>query len=322
MKKTALTEILTGFACNNNCRYCSIDYKMRELNKSTDEIKKDIAHAAKSGAEILGFTGGEPTIRRDIFELVEFAKKQGFRTIRIQTNGRMFASEQFTNKIIDAGANYFKFTVNAHTAKIHDFLSQVPGSFNQTIKGLKNVKAMGRTVEANILINKQNYRFLPQTVKFLVDLGVSQFTLISPSYIGNALDYKSDVVVKMSETTPFIKEAIDVIKDYKLDKVVTVSIPPCFLDGYEEFAQSELRSLRTQVIGPEFNINLDEKLKGDKRKAPQCKKCKYSMLCDGVRFDYVDLFGFSEIKPVKGKKLQSVKELGGAPEKKLSQKHV
>jgi len=309
MKKTALTEILAGFACNNNCRYCSIDYEMRKANKSTNEIKKDIVNAKKRGAEIIGFTGGEPTIRRDIFELVEFAGRHGFRTVRIQTNGRMFAGKEFTAKIIKAGANYFKFTVNAHTEKIHDFLSQVPGSFNQTIAGLKNVKATGRTVEVNILVNKQNYKFLPQTVKFLVDLGVSQFTIIFPSYIGNALAYKKEVAVKMSEAAPFIKEAIDVIKDYNLDKVVTVSIPPCFLEGYEEFAQSELRSLRTQVIGPEFDINLDEKLKGDKRKAPQCKKCKYSMLCDGIRFDYVDLFGFSEIKPMKGKKLESLKEL-------------
>ncbi|MCD6247567.1 MAG: radical SAM protein [Candidatus Diapherotrites archaeon] len=308
-KEVALFEVLVGFACNNNCRFCSIDFEKRRFNKSTAEIKQDILRAKQSGAEILGFTGGEPTIRKDIFELVEFAKKQGFRTVRIQTNGRMFASKEFTKRIIEAGANYFKFTINGHKAKIHDFLTQVPGSFEQTITGLKNVKALGRTVEVNILINKQNYKFLPQMVKFFIDLGISQFTLIFPSYIGNALVYKDDVVVTLSEAVPYVKEAIDIIEDYELDKAVTVSIPPCFMQGYEKYATTELYPMRTKIVGPKFEANLDDKMKEEKRKAPQCEKCKYGLLCRGVRYDYVDLFGFDEIKPVPGKKIRSLKDI-------------
>jgi len=308
-EEVALFEVLVGFACNNNCRFCSIDFEKRRFNKTTAEIKHDILRAKQSGAEILGFTGGEPTIRKDIFELVEFAKMQGFRTVRIQTNGRMFASKEFTEKIIKAGANYFKFTINGHKAKIHDFLSQSPGSFDQTIAGLKNVKAFGRTVEVNILINKQNYKFLPPMIKFLVDLGISQFTLIFPSYIGNALVYKDDVAVKLSEAVPYIKEAISIIEDYELDKVVTVNIPMCFMHGYEKYAATELSPMRTKVVGPEFDINLDNKMKEEKRKAPQCENCKYSLLCCGIRYDYADLFGFDEIKPVPGEKIKSPNDI-------------
>lgn len=307
-KEVALFEVLVGFACNNNCRFCSIDFEKRRFNKSTEQIKQDILAAKKSGAEILGFTGGEPTIRRDIFELVEFAKRQGFRTVRIQTNGRMFASKEFTRRIVGAGANYFKFTINSHKPQIHDFLTQVPGSFEQTIAGLKNVKALNRTVEVNILINKQNYKLLPQTVKFLIDLGISQFTLIFPSYIGNAIVYKRDVAVSLSEAVPYVKEALDIIEDYELDKAVTVSIPPCFMQGYERYATTELHPMRTKVVGPEFEANLDEKMKEEKRKAPQCENCKYGLLCKGIRYDYAELFGFDEIKPVPGKKIVSPKD--------------
>ncbi len=308
-KKIALYEVLVGYACNNNCRFCSIDFEKRRFNKTTAEIKQDILRAKQIGAEILGFTGGEPTIRKDIFELVEFASKQGFRTVRIQTNGRMFANKAFTKRIIEAGANYFKFTINAHKAKIHDFLTQVPGSFNQTITGLKNVKSFNRTVEVNILINKQNYRFLPQMIKFFIDLGISQFTLIFPSYIGNALVYKDDVVVRLSEAVPYVKEAIDIIEDYGLDKVVTVSIPPCFMKGYERYATTELNPLRTKVAGPGFETNLDDKAKEEKVRAPQCEKCKYSKLCAGIRYDYADLFGFEEVKPILGERINGLKEL-------------
>ena len=50
-------------------------------------------------------------------------------------------------------------------------------------------------------------------------------------------------------------------------------------------------------------------MKEEKRKAPQCEKCKYGLLCRGVRYDYVDLFGFDEIKPVPGKKIRSLKDI-------------
>jgi len=309
MEKAALFEVLVGYECNNNCRFCSIDFDKRKFNKSTGEVKQDILHARESGAEILGFTGGEPTIRKDIIELAEFAKEQGFRTVRVQTNGRMFSDKEFAKKVIGAGVNYFKFTLNGHTPEIHDFLSQVPGSFEQTIAGIKNVKALGRTVEINILINKQNYKFLPRMVKFLMDLGVSRFTMIFPSYIGNALNYKDDVVVSLSNAVPYIKEAIDIVEEHGLDKAVTVSIPPCFMIGYEKFSASELSPMRTKIRGPGFAVNLDDKIRDEKKKCRQCSDCRYDLICAGVRIDYVDLFGCKEVKPVAGKKIKSVQEI-------------
>jgi len=306
LPETALVELLVGFACNNNCKYCSFGTETRNRNRKTCEIKQSILEAAKKKAEIIGFTGGEPTIRRDIIELVEFAEKHGFRTIRIQTNGRMLSNKGFARKIISAGANYFKITVNAHKAKIHDMLSQVPGSFSQTIKGIKNVKSMNRIVEVNILVNKQNYKFLPQTVKFLIGLGISQFTIIYPTYIGNAFKNKEEIAVSLGEAVPFIREALRIAEDYNLDKAVTVNIPPCFLP---ERASNELNSLKTKVIGPEFSVHLDEKMKKEKVKLPQCKKCKFSNLCPGIRRDYVKVFGAKDVKPVPGKKIASLKDL-------------
>ena len=93
-KEIALVELAVGFQCNNKCKFCSQEPSQRNQNKTTKEIKCDIIDAKNSGTDILGFTGGEPTIRKDIIKLVKFAKAQGFRTIRIQTNGKMFADRK------------------------------------------------------------------------------------------------------------------------------------------------------------------------------------------------------------------------------------
>ncbi|RLJ09786.1 MAG: hypothetical protein DRP15_02435 [Candidatus Aenigmatarchaeota archaeon] len=306
----ALVELLVGFQCNNNCKFCSIDYSKRVFNKTTEEIKEDILDAKRKGAEIVGFTGGEPTIRKDIFELVSFARKQGFRTIRIQTNGRMFANVKFTKKIIDSGANYFKFSIHGHRPEIHDYLTQVSGSFKQTIQGLKNIRAMDRTVEVNTVITKTNYKFLPQTVKFLLDLGTSRYVLIFPSILGNMYENRKELAPRISDVVSYVCEALDIIEDYNLDKGVVMSIPPCFFDKkYWKFIISDLSQFKTEVKGPEFSVNLDEKMSKEKTKTPQCKYCLFDLVCPGIRYEYVDIFGFDEIKPIKGRKISSLSEL-------------
>ncbi|MEM5806795.1 MAG: radical SAM protein [Candidatus Aenigmatarchaeota archaeon] len=309
----ALVEITPGFQCNNNCLFCSINPDSRFKNKSTEQVKKDILDAKKVGAEVLGFTGGEPTIREDIFELVSFAKKQGFRTIRIQTNGRMFSYKEFTKKIIDSGANYFKFSIHGHRPEIHDYLTQVPGSFDQAIQGIKNIKELGRIVEVNILINKVNYKFLPQLVKFLIDLGISRFVLIFCNYFGNAYKNKEIVAVSYTNAVPYIKDALDIIEDYNLDKAVLMFVPICFMTGYEKFVTSDLSPFKTEVKGPDFDVNLDEKFVDEKRKLPQCNKCIYGLICSGVRIDYLNIFGSDEIHPVLGKKIKSLNEIVNYP---------
>ena len=82
------------------------------------------------------------------------------------------------------------------------------------------------------------------------------------------------------------------------------------MQGYERFATAELSTLKTKVRGPGFEVNLDDKMKKEKRKCSKCSQCRYDLLCHGVRYDYVDLYGFSEIKPVKGKKYTSTREIG------------
>lgn len=93
-------DLKVGFSCNNNCRFCVQGNKRKKYgDKSTAELKKLLRKGAK-GHDRLILTGGEPTIREDLPELVGFAKEIGFKQIQIQTNGRRFAYRDFCEELI------------------------------------------------------------------------------------------------------------------------------------------------------------------------------------------------------------------------------
>lgn len=111
--------IITGYRCNNQCRFC-IDANKRNLpEKSTQEIISEMVEARKRGRTYLEIIGGEQTIRTDIIDIIKFAKKLGFEVITIATNGGMFSCKGFAKKIIDAGLNQLIFSIQGHNEKMH-----------------------------------------------------------------------------------------------------------------------------------------------------------------------------------------------------------
>ncbi|MCD6371589.1 MAG: radical SAM protein [Candidatus Aenigmarchaeota archaeon] len=268
-------------------------------SRSTEEIKEDIKLAKELGAKVLGFTGGEPTIRKDIFELVSYAKSLEIPVIRIQSNGIKFEDMEFAislSKFVDS----FRIFLFGRE-EIHDYLVQVKGAYKQVVKGIENLKKLGKTVEIDTVLTKENYRLLPQMVRFFMEeYGISRYVFIFPSMIGNFYLNLEKLAIKLTEAAPYVMEALDIIREYKLDKGVVISMPPCLLKGYEEFIAYD-NKFKAEVVGHKFRKNLDLKMKTEKRHSLKCKECIFSRVCGGIRYEYASIFGFDEIKPVKGK---------------------
>src|SRR3989338_2326912 len=139
-KQINKTVIFAGYRCNNRCTFC-INYDKRKIHyPSYLDVKKEILSAKKRGRTYLEIIGGEPTVRPDIISLIKYAKELNFDTIMIATNGRMLSYEDFARTILKAGLNSIIFSIHGHTAKLHDLLTQAPGSFEQLNKGVKNVQ--------------------------------------------------------------------------------------------------------------------------------------------------------------------------------------
>lgn len=304
MKKA---DIKTGFLCNNNCLFCVQGPEKKKFgNKSTKQLREIIVKA-KDGCDTIVFTGGEPTIRKDLIELVALAKEIGFKTIQIQSNGRMFVYEKFCRDIVAAGANEFALALHGHTEELHNYLTQAD-SFRQIVGGIKTLKKMGQKVIMNTVITKSNYRHLPEIAKVLIGLDVDQMQFAFVHAVGAAGKNFDAVVARKEMVVPYLKKAIDIGRLLN-KRVMTEGVPFCLLDGYEssisETVMPDIKIFdQISVINDYRKMRINE----DKAKGPECVKCIYNNVCEGPWKEYPEAFGWDEFKPVKRKKQKNVQQ--------------
>jgi MoaA/NifB/PqqE/SkfB family radical SAM enzyme len=271
-------------------------------NRTTEEYKNDMQEARKDGCTEVVITGGEPTIRKDFLELVRYAKSIGFKTIQLQTNGRMFCDREFARKTVEAGVSDFAIALHAHTAEIHDYITRVKGSFDQTVRGIKNLVEMDNNYRLNgiIVVTKFNYKFLPEIAEFMNSIGLKRFQFDFVHPMGNAYTYYEKVVPMASDVAPYMKKGMEVAEKNKC-WVQIEAFPFCLIPGYESHAVElyiptvELRELKRYE--PNFNY---VKVVHGKVKSPVCKECKYDRVCEGFWREYPEKMGLSEINPIKG----------------------
>jgi len=291
-------DIKIGFACNNRCRFCvQGDKRYHAEPPSTGTVRAEL-EAGRADADGVVFTGGEPTLRGDLLELVTHARSLGYRTIQIQSNGRMFASRRTCEQLIDAGATEFSPALHGPTAALHDWLTRAPGSFGQTTRGIRHLKRLGQPVLTNSVVVRANVRNLPALARLLVSLGVDQFQFAYVHPVGTAGEHVTAVVPRMEIAAPYLIQGLKIGLDAGAS-VCTEAVPYCILPGYEGCVV-EARIPRTKVV--DAGVTVEDygayRLHEGKRKGPDCPDCRYFQVCEGPWREYPDHYGFSEFRPV------------------------
>ncbi len=294
MKKA---DIKVGFHCNNNCLFCVQGPEKKKFgNKSTEELES-IIKKAKNDCDSIVFTGGEPTIRTDLIGLVSLAKKVGYKTIQIQSNGRMFAYKKFCDEIVAAGANEFALALHGHTEKLHNYLTGAD-SFSQLIVGIKNLKELNQKIITNTVVVKSNYRHIPEIAKVLIGLNVDQIQFAFVHALGSAKNNFDSIVPRMELVVPYLKKAIDIGKITN-KKIMTEGIPFCMLNGYHD-SISETNMPDMKIFDQVTIIEDYRKMRvvEGKDKGTKCLQCKYLNVCEGPWKEYPKAFGWEEFKPI------------------------
>jgi MoaA/NifB/PqqE/SkfB family radical SAM enzyme len=306
------TDIKLGYDCNNNCVHCVIADQRehcRELgksdNRSTQDYIIEMNDSRSRGFDEIVFTGGEPTIRKDILFLLEYAKKLGF-NIYMQTNGRSFFYKKYAAKFVPFNISY-TIALHGPNSRVHDSITRAKGSFNQTITGIRNLKKLGITnIYGKVVITNFNYKHLPEIAKLLVRLGAKGMNFAFPHANGNARKYFDAVVPHYSAIMPYVYKSISYIQEFNAKNnaqkhIDFEAIPFCLMVGYESyvselhFLDSSERELKQLDSGTQdWNIVR----KQIKSKFPQCRECKYDNICEGVWREYPEIRGNSEFKPV------------------------
>ncbi|MFH1234305.1 MAG: radical SAM protein [Candidatus Diapherotrites archaeon] len=308
-------DLKLGFACNNNCLSCPQAHRRHFGDLATEKIKEFLDEGRKKGDIQVVLTGGEPTIRPDIVEIVGYAREIGYSDIQLQTNGRMLAYKDFCKKLVDAGASSFMFGIHGSSAEVHDYLTQSPGAFSQALQGVKNLVALRESlrismISVNSVVSKASYRQAPETARLFAGLGIDQLQFAFIHCVGNALKNIELLLPTKTEVMPFIHEGLEI--GLKAGMAMRVEAYPfCFLKGYEQ-CSSEIHAPYKEIMDAEgLRENFNQIRRGAKRKGPQCKECKFDLVCSGPWKEYVEIYGFGEFKPVPGKKIQDVLEISG-----------
>jgi His-Xaa-Ser system radical SAM maturase HxsC len=156
--------------CNNYCLMCS--QPPRDVNDYWifDDLMAAIPLIDPETPEI-GFTGGEPTLLGErLVRLIRQCKSYLPRTgLHVLSNGRAFASDTFTRMF--AGVNHhdlmFGIPIYSDLSHVHDYVVQADGAFDETVRGVLNLKRHGLKVEIRVVVHKQTYERLPDLARFL-----------------------------------------------------------------------------------------------------------------------------------------------------------
>lgn len=292
-------DLKVGFACNNRCHFCvQGDKRARYAPRSSEELRAVLREELARGVAGVVFTGGEPTMRRDLPDLVAYARDLGYEKIQIQSNGRMFAHAGYVRRLVDCGANEFSPALHGHVAALHDYLTDAPGAFAQTVTGIRNLKTLGQFVLTNTVVTRSNYRNAPEIARLLVMLGVDQLQLAFVHPLGTAGAEFEAIVPRMELAAPYLAEALAVAARAGR-RVMTEAVPPCVLPGWEG-AIAERIIPRTAIYDAEVTIGdyTQYRREEGKLKGPDCPRCVHFAWCEGPWREYPKRFGWEEFLPV------------------------
>ncbi len=269
---------LTGL-CNNNCIFCLDGERKDRFHKDPESIKKEILKAKEDGATRLVLSGGEPTIFPQIIDIVRYGRSIGFDRIQTISNGRMYAYKRFTKDMVDAGLNEVTFSIHGPNSKVHDAMTRVPGSFRESILGLKNISSVpGMIYNTDTVVTRLNYMHLFSTVRVLHErFDVWEMNLMNIVPQGNSMRYRDKVLYDYDEVMPEVKRVIDYCR--KRGIYIWLSrFPERELEGYEDFIQDAHKMIDDVRGTYEIFDSNDE----PPCEAVRCRYCGVAPICSRI----------------------------------------
>lgn len=200
--------------CNQNCVHCYAagQTESSEEELGTEEWKKIIDKCREIGIPQVTFTGGEPTMREDLFELIDHAR---WFITRLNTNGIKLTKE-YCEKLKNASLDSVQITFYSENEEVHNKLVGAP-RYRETVAGIENAVAAGLNLSINTPLCTLNENYV-DTLKFLREKGVIYVTCSGLITTGNAASSESEKLQLSHE---------------RLREILKKSVEYCFQNGME-----------------------------------------------------------------------------------------
>jgi MoaA/NifB/PqqE/SkfB family radical SAM enzyme len=236
--------------CNLRCRHCYINPEQQgKKNVPIKTIKAWLdAFSRDSAATNVIFLGGEPTLHPDLHHAIKHARRQGFRSVTVDTNGYLF--HDILSKVSPRQVDFFSFSLDGATGKTNDAI-RGPGSFDACINGIRKTVAKGFAASLIYTVSRLNIQELKMMPLLLKDLGIERFFIQVIGLRGKAAGCNNtdNLQLTRSEWLKIVPPLAQKIAR----QGITVSYPKVYLDLTEEF-QCAGRVAKNYFIFPNGRI--------------------------------------------------------------------
>ena len=199
-------------ACNLRCIHCYYTAKSQpdpdEL--TTAEAKSLIDYLAQFGVPVFLFSGGEPLMREDLFELGAYAVEQGLRAV-ISTNGTLISHEA-AKKIKEAGFSYVGVSLDG-IGETNDRFRGKQGAFEEALQGIRNCTEAGIRVGLRLTLNKHSYDDLSAILDLLEEENIKRACFYHLVYAGRGARMKADDLT-LEESRDVVDTIFDRTQDF------------------------------------------------------------------------------------------------------------
>jgi radical SAM protein with 4Fe4S-binding SPASM domain len=338
IERPILSEVALTYACTVNCRFCyagcecvpeyGIDKAVEKHIRRADsphEAKIDfrkILDIIRNQAEVpsVSFTGGEPMLADDIFELVAYAHTTLGMRVNLISNGTLI-DVRAARRLREAGLASAQISIEADRASVHDAITGVPGSFEASVNGLVSLRDAGIYVHPHATICSLNRDIVEGLPAFAKSLRVERFSLNMVIPSGRARD--AGLGIAYSEIPVILSRVITAARMKDVRFMWYSPTPMCLFNpiplGLGNKGCSACEGLLSvnpsgellpcsswpEPIGNLLNESFETLWFGnrarwirEKREAPAaCRHCEHFALCHGACPLYFKANGRAEIEP-------------------------
>jgi MoaA/NifB/PqqE/SkfB family radical SAM enzyme len=298
--------VTVDFHCNHACRFCIVQEGMNNYRGvGLERFAAMAAEAAVSGkyGRVI-FTGGEVTLERKLFDFVAAARaSKAFEHLRVQTHGRRFANLDFARALVGAGVDEYLVSIHGGSAAVHDDITQRPGSYDELVEGLRNLRALGARVITNTVINARNVTSLGAVVAAAAACGVREMEFWNYLPMEDFADERG-LIAPMSAVVPALKAALDAAAALGVRCTVKY-VPVCVLGEHGALVDNSQPDVLIEEsfwsTFPRFNCLYEA-------------VCEESERCLGLHHPYIAKYGWEEssLRPVP--RVRPWAEASAAPE--------
>ena len=287
--------------CNQKCHFCSNPFTGRSITLEKGmELVDDFITRKYDGVL---FTGGEPTLAKNLPDWIAHASKAGIAS-RMISNGLKSSDPAYLKSLYDAGLRLVHFSLYSYRPQVHDYLTATEGAWKQICKAIENALSLGITVQINTVISSYNQDHLDKTVLFL-----NRYFPAIRHQVWNNLDpimmRKTPEAVRTLPTfakfeAP-LRRAMEILtaagRTFRAEKV-----PLCYMRGFEEFSTETRKLVKEEERIVHFlDIRSFHRDAGDsfRHDYPEgCQGCDLRGICAGIT-EASTFYKSQEPRPVK-----------------------